>query len=815
MKISYNWLKEYLPVDLAPEHVAQLLTDCGLEVEGIENFQSVKGGLEGLVIGEVRTCEKHPNADKLRLTTVDVGSGTLLNIVCGAPNVEAGQKVIVAMVGAKLFPTSGEPFEIKKSKIRGENSEGMICAEDEIGLGASHEGIIVLPPDARTGMPAKEYFKVETDSVFEIGLTPNRADAASHIGVARDLAAVVNTSREPGVRTQQPLSITYPSTDLFKVENNDLKIQVEVEDTSACPRYSGVTVSGVVVKDSPQWLKNKLNAIGIHPINNIVDITNFVLHECGQPLHAFDADEITGKKVVVRPAKEGEKFITLDGVTRVLGSSNLMICNDTEPMCIAGVFGGIKSGISAKTKNIFIESACFNPASIRKTSKQHGLKTDASFRFERGTDPEITIYALKRAALLIAEIAGGKISSEITDIYPEKIAPKKVDYHFKSASALIGKEIGKDELKNILASLNISVRNESADSLQLEIPTYKVDVAREADVVEEVLRIYGYNNVEAPQKLSAALSYFPEKNSDELQDKISAYLGANGFFEMMNNTLTRQQYSGLNGVENTAVKILNPLSQDLSIMRETMLYSGLEAISYNRNRQHADLKLYEFGNTYHVSESKYDERPHLALFLTGRKQDESWNGDSTDVNFFYLKTFVQNILESAGIEMSKLKEVPASPSFAYGISWRLNEKELVAFGAVSKKQLKDVDITKEVFYADFNWKVMLKSALKNKVRYTELSKFPQVKRDLSMVIGSDVTYAQIRDIAFRAEKILLKDISLFDVYAGEKIEAGKKSYAVSFILLDERQTLTDKVIDKTMSRIMEALEKEAGAVIRK
>ena len=815
MKISYNWLKQYLPVDLDASTAARLLTDCGLEVEGMETFQSVKGGLEGIVTGEIKTCEKHPNADKLSITTVDVGGDTLLHIVCGAPNAAAGQKVVVALPGATLYPTTGEPFQIKKSKIRGETSEGMICAEDEIGMGNSHAGIIVLPPETRVGIPAKTFFNVEEDTVFEIGLTPNRSDAASHIGVARDLAAVLANSRPSTVDSRQPVQVAYPSTETFMVDNHDLKIEVEVQDVSACPRYSGITISGVEVTASPQWLKNKLLSIGVHPINNIVDITNYVLHECGQPLHAFDADEITGRKVVVRNAKDKEKFITLDGVERTLTGSNLMICNTSEAMCIAGVFGGIRSGISAKTKNIFIESACFSPASIRKTSKLHGLKTDASFRFERGTDPEATLYALKRAAMLMKEIAGGKISSEITDIYPGKTDALKVEYNFKRATALIGKEIRKDELKNILVSLGISIQDENEDSFQLRIPTFKVDVTRESDVVEEVLRIYGYNNIEVPQKLSASLSHFPKPDTDDLLEKISQYLSGSGFLEMLSNTLTKQ-YEELNGNSGSeVVRILNPLSQDLEVMRQTMLYSGLEAIEYNRNRQHADLKFFEFGTTYHKQEKGFDERHHLSLFLTGHKQEEVWNGDKAPVNFFYLKTFVENILKRAGIETSKLKESPAPAEFAYGIAWSLNEKELVRFGSVSKKQLKPFDITSEVFYADFNWKVLLKGAASFHIRYTEVPKYPQVKRDLSMIIDAGVSYAQIRDIAFRTEKNLLKEINLFDVYAGDKIEAGKKSYAVSFILLDERQTLTDKTIDKTMNRLMEAFEKEAGAVIRK
>jgi len=815
MKISYNWLKQYLPINIEAEAAARMLTDCGLEVEGMETFQSMKGGLEGIVIGEVITCAKHPNADKLHVTTVNVGVDEALHIVCGAPNVAAGQKVVVALPGATLYPTTGEPFEIKKSKIRGEASEGMICAEDEIGMGTSHAGIIILPADAKPGTPAKNYFNIEEDIIFEIGLTPNRADAASHIGVARDLAAVLQ-NQESRVKSQEKYQITYPVVDSFKVDNKDYDIKIEVADPVACPRYSGITISGITVKESPDWLKNKLLSIGVHPINSIVDVTNYVLHECGQPLHAFDADEITGKKIVVRNANPGEKFVTLDGVERTLSPSNLMICNASEAMCIAGVFGGIKSGISDKTKSVFIESAYFSPASIRKTSKEHGLKTDASFRFERGTDPEATLFALKRAALLIKEIAGGKISSEVADVYPEKIEQKNIEYNFNSATSLIGKEIGKKELKDILTSLNISVTGENEKSLSLQIPTYKVDVTREVDVVEEVLRIYGYNNVETPAKISASLSFFPKKDIDALQTRISSYLSSNGFSEMMNNTLTKLQYVEAAGVnESEVVKVLNPLSQDLGIMRQSMLYSGLEAIEYNSNRQHSDLKFFEFGTTYGITQKGFDEQPHLSLFVTGRRQDESWNGDKKEIGFFYLKSFVENILKQLGISLSKLKEESAAGEFAYGVTWKLNDKPLVNFGSVSKKQLKLFGISNEVFYADFNWKSVLKNSATDKVQYSEIPKFPQVKRDLSMVIDSEVTYAQIRDIAFRTEKILLKDVNLFDVYAGDKIESGKKSYAVSFILQDERQTLTDKTIEKTMNRLMEAFEKEVGAVIRK
>lgn len=814
MKISLNWLKQYLDIPLPADEVAELLTNCGLEVEGIEKFQSVKGGLEGLVIGEVRTCERHSNADKLSVTTVDVGSLLMPHIVCGAPNVATGQKVVVALPGAFLYPTTGEPFEIKKSKIRGEVSEGMICAEDEIGLGKSHEGIIVLPSDAKIGTPAKEYFKIEEDVIFEIGLTPNRADAASHIGVARDLYAVLRANKGgEASKLENPTSNLQRLTAGFKVDNHNLKIDVEVVDTDACPRYSGITISNVEVKDSPQWLKNKLLAIGVNPINNIVDITNYVLHEVGQPLHAFDADEIKGKKVIVRKAKTGEKFITLDTVERTLTEADLMICDATNAMCIAGVFGGIKSGISAKTKDTFIESAYFNPATIRKTSKHHGLKTDASFRFERGADPEATIYALKRAAILIKEIAGGEISSDIVDVYPNKIVPVHVEYNLDRAAAFIGKTIDSKEVKNILDALNIKINSESGNSLNLEVPSYKPDVTREADVIEEVLRIYGYNKIEEPGKHAASLSYFPKTDAEKIQDRVGDYLTGNGFFEILTNSLTKQV---ADGKEAGQVRIMNPLSQDLSAMRQSLLNSGLEAIQYNRNRKHADLKLFEFGKTYYSTSKGFEEKEHLALFVTGKKFEDSWNSDKSNTSFFFLKTFVLNILAKAGVDAESLQErVFEDESCSYGLSLSQNEKSVVQFGAVNKTYLKSYDIAGDVFYADIDWAFLLKLASRNKVEFRELSKFPQVRRDLSMMIGTEVNYSKIKEIAYKTERNLLKEINLFDVYEGDKIEAGKKSYAITFILRDDKQTLTDKQIDKVMNRLMDAFEREAGAIIRK
>ena len=817
MKISYNWLKQYLNINLPPEEVARLLTDCGLEVEGIETFQSMKGGMKDVVIGEVITCVKHPNADKLSLTTVDIGTGNLLQIVCGGPNIAARQKVVVATVGAMLYPIEGEPFEIKKSKIRGEVSEGMICAEDEIGLGKSHEGVMVLPVETKVGTTAKDFFNIEEDVVFEIGLTPNRADAASHIGVTRDLLAVLRNSKLEFESLK--LEIKIPSVADFKIDNKDLPISVEVKDLEACPRYSGITISGVEVKESPSWLKNKLKAIGVGPINNIVDITNYVLHECGQPLHAFDADEIKGNKVVVRMAKEGERFITLDNIERKLTTTDLMICNTDEPMCIAGVFGGIKSGISNKTKNIFIESAYFSPSSIRKTSKHHNLKTDASFRFERGTDPEITLHALKRASMLIKEIAGGKISSDPVDVYPQQILQISIQLHYKTVDQLVGEVIDRSTIKSILQSLDIVITKEETETLLLSIPTHKVDVTREVDVVEEILRIYGYNKIASPAKLYSSLPSVAKTDREKIQNIISDYLCNNGFYEILTNSLTKSAYNELAAMPASEnVKIMNPLSQDLDVMRQSIIYSGLEAIEYNRNRKQTDLKFFEFGKSYHQKENRFKEINHLALFVTGKKYQPAWNGDQSTVDFFYLKSFVKNILDRLGINPAnhKLSVSPLQNElFSSGLVIANNEKKVIEYGALKKVHLKNFDITSDVFVADFYWDVLVKMIPVKDLQIIEIPKFPNVRRDLSMMIDRSMSYAEIENIAFKTEKNILKEIHLFDVYGGDKIESGKKSYAVTFILQDERQTLTESNIDKIMNRLMEAFEKQAGAVIRK
>ena len=711
MKISYNWLKDYIDTDLSVEEVSKILTNTGLEVEGVEHFESVKGGLEGLVIGKVTSCKKHPNADKLSVTKVDIGTGEELAIVCGAPNVAEGQKVVVATVGTTLY-SGDEEFTIKKAKMRGEPSEGMICAEDEIGLGTSHDGIMVLEDSAQIGTPAKDYFKIETDTVFEIGLTPNRIDGASHIGTARDLAAFLSQTKK--------IALKKPSVDAFKVDNHNLHIEIEVEDKNACPRYTGITVSNLKIGPSPEWLQNRIKAIGLNPISNLVDISNFVLHETGQPLHFFDADKIEGNKVIIKTLPEGTPFITLDEEERKLSAEDLMICNENNGMCIAGVFGGIKSGISENTKNVFIESAHFNPVYVRKTAKRHDLHTDASFRYERGSDPNITVYALKRAALLIKEIAGGEISSEIVDIYPDPVQDYKVELTFKNLKRLIGKEIEKKKVKSILESLDIKIVSEDEEKLSLEVPTYRVDVQREADVIEEVLRIYGYNNVEISEHVNSSLSYSQKPDKEKIQNTISDILSANGFNEIMCNSLTKSDY--YNNLESykpeNLVNIFNPLSNDLNVMRQTLLFGGLESIMYNRNRRNPDLKLYEFGNCYYLNKTdnenplkKYNEEKHLALFISGNKSEENWIVKEEPTSFFLLKSYVENILERLGIDLNQVNsEEYTSDLISEGLTYSYNSKSVVYFGTLNKKLLKSFDIDTPVYYAEFNWDNVIKQS---------------------------------------------------------------------------------------------------------
>jgi len=799
MKISYNWLKEFINTDKTPQEISIILTGTGLEVESLEKVQAIPGGLEGLVIGYVKECVDHANSDHLHVTKVDVGGPEDLQIVCGAANVATGQKVVVAVVGTTVYPVSGEPFAIKKSKIRGEVSEGMICAEDEIGLGTSHEGIMVLDADAPVGTLAKDYFKVNDDYMYEIGLTPNRADAMSHLGTARDIAAFLK------------IGVTRPDVSAFKIANNNRTVEVVVENEQASPRYSGLTMTGLEVKESPKWLKERLAVIGVRSINNIVDVTNYVLHELGQPLHAFDADEIKGNKVLVKNYPEGTLFKTLDDVERKLSENDLMIGNTEEPMCIAGVFGGIASGVKASTTSIFLESAYFNSVSVRKTAKRHGLKTDASFRFERGTDPDMTVFALKRAALLIQQVAGGEVSSEIFDHYPAPVAPFAFEVSYKNIHRLIGKDIPHAEIKAIIEALDIKVVRETEETLSLQVPPYRVDVTREVDVVEEILRIYGYNNIEIPTQIRASLNNSQRAEKDTVQNQLSDLLTANGFNEILSNSLTKSAYSDN---LDAAVKILNPLSSDLDVMRQTMLFSGLEAITYNQNRRAADLKFYEFGKVYSVKDDKYNEVQRFSVFLTGATTAEQWNQKPKPVSFYNLKAIVDSILERLNITGYVVEDATCK-KLAYGLQYMLNGKQLVKFGAVAGEALKKVDVDKEVFYADFNFDLILTAVRKNKIVYQEVSKFPAVRRDLSMLIDKAVTFGQLKQIAQRTERKLLKEVSVFDVYEGDKLPAGKKSYALSFIIQDIEKTLTDKAIDAIMQKLIYNLGKEAGAEIRK
>jgi phenylalanyl-tRNA synthetase beta chain len=800
MKISYNWLKEFITTDKTPEELSQILTGIGLEVESLEKVQAIPGGLEGLVIGYVKDAQQHPNADRLRVTKVDVGGPEDLQIVCGAHNVAAGQKVVVAVVGTTVHPTAGEPFKINKSKIRGEVSEGMICAEDEIGLGTDHAGIMELDADAVVGTPAKEYFKLNDDYLFEIGLTPNRADATSHLGTARDIAAFLK------------IGVNKPDVSAFKVDNQDRTIPVTIEAQAACPRYASVTITGVKVQESPQWIKERLAVIGIRSINNIVDVTNYVLHELGQPLHAFDADTITGNQVLVKTYADGTPFITLDEVERKLSADDLMIGNTEGPMTIAGVFGGAGSGVKDSTTAIFLESAYFNPVSVRKTSKRHGLKTDASFRFERGVDPNITVYALKRAALLIQQVAGGVISSEISDIYPAPVEPFSVEVTYRNIDRLIGKAIGQDTIKSIIQALDITIAHEMAEGLSLQVPPYRVDVTREVDVIEEILRIYGYNNIEIPTQIRASLNNSIRPDKDAVQNAISELLSANGFNETLSNSLTSSSYA--DSLDN-AVKLLNPLSNDLDIMRQTLLYSGLEAVAYNQNRRQADLKFYEFGKTYFFEDGKYVETQKLSVFLTGATQPEQWNQKSISVSFYHLKAVVDGLLGRLSITDYTVDEI-VDHEFAYGLQYNFRGgKTLVKFGSVLPGALKKAGVEKDVFYADFNFDVLLKIVRNNKIINKEISKFPSVRRDLSMLVDTAVTFGQLKQIAQKTERKLLSEVNVFDVYQGDKLPAGKKSYALSFILQDEEKTLTDKAIDAIMQKLIYNFSKETGAEIRK
>jgi len=817
MKLSYSWLKDYIDLDINPNKLSSILTQIGLEVGAVEEVETIKGGLRGLVIGEVISCEPHENSEHLSKTTVNVGQEELLPIVCGAPNVAAGQKVVVATVGTVLYDGDQE-FVIKKSKIRGELSLGMICAEDEIGLGTSHDGILVLPADAKVGTPASDYYKVESDYVFEIELTPNRIDSASHIGIARDLAAYLKQTRN--------ITYTQPAVDEFKVDNNNLQISVEIENTDACHRYSGVTISGVKIAESPRWLQNRLKLIGLNPINNVVDATNYVLFETGQPLHAFDAAEIKGNKVVVKTMAGGTRFSTLDGIERELNENDLMICNAEEGMCIAGVFGGVTSGVKESTTDLFLESACFDPVYIRKTARRLGLSTDASFRFERGTDPNATVYALKRAALLIQEVAGGSISSDVIDLYPNPVQDFEIEVFWSNITRLLGKDLGKETIKKILSALEIKIASENEEAMMLHVPPYRVDVRREADVIEEILRIYGYNNIEPGKSVKSTIQYSHKPDPLKVQNLISEMLSACGFNEIMNNSLTKASYyENLKSYkEEKSVKIFNPLSQDLNGMRQTLLFGGLECVAYNTNRKNSDLRLYEFGNCYFYNGSKdtenpvknYSEEIHLGLWLAGNKETVNWTSPEQQTNFFELKTYVENILTRLGYQIHSLQIDPAaSDLFGEGLTYSTqNGKVLADFGLVSRSILKNVEIDGNVYYADINWSKILSEIEKHKVIFKELPKYPEVRRDLALLLDAGITFKQVKELAFKSERKLLRSIGLFDVYEGKNLPSGKKSYAVSFILRDDEKTLKDKQIEKIMKKLISTYERELGAQIR-
>ena len=807
MKISYNWLKEYIDVDLDVTTVARYLTDTGLEVEGIEHVESVKGGLKGIVIGEVLTKEQHPNADRLSITTVNIGQEEALKIVCGAPNVEAGQKVPVATIGTVLY-SDNESFKIKKGKIRGEVSEGMICAEDEIGLGDSHEGIMVLDSNAKVGQLASEYFKIETDIVFEIGLTPNRSDAMSHIGVARDLAAVLNHNN---IKCQY----NFADISAFK-EGKNIPLNIEVKDEKACPRYAGICIENVKVEASPEWLQKRLTSIGLTPINNIVDITNFVLHESGQPLHAFDTDKIKGSTIVVQQLADKTKFVTLDDVERELSSKDLMICDgNNNPMCIAGVFGGKNSGVETQTKTIFLESAYFSPVSVRTTAKRHTLSTDASFRFERSVDPNLVIYALKRAAVLIEEMAKGSISTPIIDLYPNKIQNTDIELSYKKVDTLIGEKIDRDVIQSILTSLDIEIVKAKDDGLQISIPPYRVDVTREEDVVEEILRIYGYNKIHIPTTLKSSISYSDKIDEDHLQNIISDLLSNNGFNECINNSLGKSSYSELlTEIKlDEQVKLLNPLSQDLDAMRQSLLFSGLEGIAYNINRKSSDLSFYEFGKTYNILNEKYVECKKLILLACGNVQSENWNEKSQQKDFFWIKKHVEHILKRLGLQNLKGKNSNAS-YLVDAFTLNFKKTKLADFGYVTKNILQSFGIKTDVLYAELDWDIIVKNIHSN-TTYSEVNKFPIVKRDLALLIDEDVEFSKLNSIAKQTENKLLKSVNLFDVFKGNKLPKGKKSYALSFILEDKENTLTDKQIDEVMNKFIEAFEQKVGAEVRK
>lgn len=808
MKISYNWLSQFIKLTENAEKTGELLTDLGLEVEGITRFESIKGGLKGVVVGHVLSCEPHPNADRLKITTVDLGAEEPVQIVCGAPNVAAGQKVPVATVGTTLYDGNGKPFEIKKSKIRGEVSLGMICSEDELGLGHSHDGIMVLDQDLQPGLQAAEVFDLEVDEVYEIELTPNRADAMSHWGVARDLKAGY-------LQRGEQLELRTPSVSNFHVESRNLKIPVRVENPEAVPRYCGITLSNVKIAPSPQWLQNRLKAIGLTPKNNVVDATNYVMHELGQPLHAFDADRIAGKQIHVRTVAAGTKFTTLDGIQRSLHEEDVMICDAEKPLALAGVFGGLDSGVTEQTSNIFIESAYFNPVSIRKSAKRHGLNTDASFRYERGIDPRITDYALKRVVLLLKEIAGGNVSSDIEDYYPHKIEDFPVFLTFAKINSLIGENLSEETIKAILASLEIRVNNITETGMGLTIPPYRVDVQRESDVIEEILRVYGYNNVRIGDKINASMAHSSKFDDYRLQNILASQLVGQGFYETMANSLTTSDHLHLSKdiQEGEVVKMLNPLSQELAVMRSSMLFSGLESIRFNLNRKRSDLKMFEFGKTYHQVGQERQEIKHLSIFITGKRQEEYWGRPQEPSDFFFLKGIVSTVLERLGIQ--DYQAVPIGKDvFSEGLSFKKGDQLLVDFGLIKKGVLKAFDIEQEVLHADFLWDNMVSLLKQKPMTLKPITKFQAVRRDFALLLDDAVRFEQIYDLAYQTERKILKDVRLFDVYQGKNLGQGKKSYAVSFIFQDDKKTLTDKQVDKIMVKLQQRFETDLGAELR-
>lgn len=817
MNVSYNWLRQYIETDLQPDALAELMTSIGLEVEGLEPFFSVPGGLEGLVIGEVLTCGEHPNADRLSLTTVSVGTGEPLSIVCGAPNVAAGQKVVVATVGTTIHPTEGEGFTIQKRKVRGEASEGMICAEDEIGLGSSHEGIMVLPDEAPVGQAAADYFEVERDTVFEVGLTPNRSDATGHLGCAFDIAAALK------IQLVKDAKFNRPSVEAFQVDNQNLSIDIVVENEAACPRYAGLCIEGLEIKESPAWLQNRLNAIGLSPKNNVVDITNYVLHELGQPLHAFDYDKVKGQQIRVKNLAEGTTFVTLDEQERKLRAGDLMICDaDSQPLCMAGIFGGLHSGVTEETKRLFLESAYFEAKAIRRSSTHHLLRTDAAGCYEKGADPNKVLYALKRAALLIKELANGTIASEIIDYYPNTIERAKVRLRYHQIKRLLGLEIPSNTVKAILQALDMEIVEEKEDALVVTIPTDKADVTREADVIEEILRIYGMDKIPTPETLRSVLAYAPKPNPHKLRNLAANWLASNGFNEMMALSLNQSghyTHDTLGFEEKDLVFVNNTSNRNLDVMRPSMIISGLEAISHNLNRQQSDLRFFEFGKTYHQeAEKEYREQERLTLWMTGKRHAESWlYQEQREVDFFSLKAFAENVLKRLGLNPDNVQHsaFENEGGYSYGLHYHRGKQSILRFGRLHPSLLKHHDIKQPVFYADFLWENVIKAVRKHSIKVKPLSKFPSVRRDLAVVVDKEVQFSDIVGIAVKGGKKLLQTVNLFDHYENEEqLGADKKSYALSFVFQDESKTLNSKEVDKIMDTIMKQCEKRVNALIR-